>query len=65
MSNEGRTCSVICGIPPSMFFGLGRLGFRGVFGFLDFGGLFGSPIVIPAKTIKKFFVELTAIDLFD
>ncbi len=39
--------------------------FRRFLGFLGFAGLFGSPIIIPAETVEKFFVEFTAVDLLD
>lgn len=39
--------------------------FRRFLGFFGFVGFFGSPIIIPAETVEKFFVEFAAVDLFN
>ena len=39
--------------------------FRRFLGFLWLVGFFGGPIIIPAETVEKFFVEFAAIDLFN
>lgn len=39
--------------------------FRRFLGFLWLAGFFRVPIIIPAETVEKFFVEFAAIDLFD